>query len=114
MGIARYEDVSVYTLTFSTSDYGDTQTTKTLKFTSRPLTHEVKNSLSITDKYRVYAGLINFTFEFTPYTQDMYNNQNDYSISWRGNDWRIDSVLESNDRMKVTFLCYRNDPATTV
>jgi hypothetical protein len=114
MGIARYEDVNVYTLAFTTSEYGDNVTTKTLKFNSKPEVHEVKNSLRITDKYRAYTGLINLTFSFTPYTRDMYDNQNLYSITWRGLDWRIDSAIESNDRMKVTFLCYHNDPSTAI
>lgn len=112
--VARYEEAQVYTLTFSTSSYGDTVTTKTLKFQSKPEIREVKNELRITDKYRVYAGVINFVFNFTPYTRDMYDNQNLYSIVWRGLDWRIDSAIESNDRMKVTFLCYHNDPSTQV
>jgi hypothetical protein len=114
MAIARYEEAQVYTLSFSTSAYGDTVTTKTLKFESKPEIKEVRNDLRITDKYRVYAGVINFTFNFTPYTRDMYDNQNIYSIVWRGLDWRIDSAIESNDRMKVTFLCYHNDPSTQV
>lgn len=114
MAIARYEEAQVYTLSFATSAYGDTVTTKTLKFQSKPEIREVKNDLRITDKYRVYTGVINFTFNFTPYTRDMYDNQNLYSIVWRNNDWRIDSAIESNDRMKVTFLCYHNDPSTAV
>ena len=114
MGIARYEDVQVYDLTFTTSTYGETVTAKTLKFASMAEVKEVKNDLRITDKYRVYSGIINLTFNFTPYTRDMYDNQNLYSIIWRGNDWRIDSAMESNDRMHVTFLCYRNDPVTKV
>lgn len=112
--VKRYENVGVYTLGFSTTAYGDVTTTETLKFTSRPEVHEVKNSLAITDKYRVYSGLINFTFNFTPNTKDMYDNQSDYSVRWRGNDWRIDSAIESNDRQYVTFLCYRNEPSTKV
>lgn len=112
--VKRFENVEVYTLAFETTAYGDLTTTETLKFTSRPEVYEVKNNLAITDKYRVYSGLINFTFNFTPNTKDMYENQDDYSIKWRGNDWRIDNVLESNDRQFVTFLCYRNDPSVKV
>ena len=114
MGIARYEDVNVYTLSFNTNEYGETVTTKTLKFNSKPEIKEVKNDLRITDKYRVYTGLISLTFNFTPYTRDMYDNQNLYSITWRNHDGRIDSPVESNDRMKITFLCYHNDPSTQV
>jgi hypothetical protein len=114
MGIARYEDVNVYTLSFTTNAYGDTVTIKTLKFNSKPEIRTVKNDLRITDKYRVYTGLIYMVFNFTPYTRDMYDFQNLYSITWRGHDWRIDSPVESDDRMKVTFLCYHNDPSTQV
>ena len=114
MGIARYEQVAVYNLTFTTTDYGDTVVNKTLKFESRPLVHEVKTNLQITDKFRVYQNLIYFTFNYTPNTRDMKDNQNLYSVSWRGKDWRIDSAVESNDRMRVTFLCYHNDPSTQV
>lgn len=114
MAIARFEQAQVYTLSFATNEYGDTVTSKTLKFESKPEIREVKNDLRITDKYRVYTGLINFTFNFTRYTRDMYDNQNLYSIVWRNHDWRIDSAIESNDRMKVTFLCYHNDPSTQV
>lgn len=112
--VKRYEEVQIYNLTFSTSAYGENVTTKTLKFSSKPEVKEVKNDLRITDKYRVYTGLINLIFNFTPYTRDMYDNQNLYSIIWRGNDWRIENAIESNDRMHVTFLCYRNDPVTKV
>jgi hypothetical protein len=112
--VKRYEDVNVYDLTFTTNEYGESVTTKTLKFNSKPEIKTVKNDLKITDKYRVYTGLIYMVFNFTPYTRDMYDNQNLYSIVWRGHDWRIDSPVESDDRMHVTFLCYHNDPSTAV
>ena len=112
--VKRYEDVNVYDLSFATNEYGEAVTTKTLKFNSKAEVKEVKNDLKITDKYRVYAGMINLTFNFTPYTRDIYDNQNLYSITWRNLDWRIDSAIESNDRMHVTFLCYHNDPSTAV
>lgn len=112
--VKRYEEVQVYDLTFSTSAYGENVTTKTLKFASKAEVKEVKNDLRITDKYRVYTGLINLTFNFTPYTRDMYDNQNLYSIIWRNHEWRIENAIESNDRMKVSFLCYHNDPVTKV
>ena len=41
-------------------------------------------------------------------------NQSQYSVTWRGNDWRITDVIESNDRMNVTLLCYRNAPGVSV
>lgn len=114
MGIVRYEKVKVYSLTFSTTDFGEQNITKTLKFESAPIVSEVKNSLAITEKYRVYSDLINLKFNYTPNTRDMVDNQNLYSIEWRGKDWRIDSARETDNRMNVIFLCYRNDPETQV
>ena len=114
MGIARYEDVQVFNLTESTSDYGETITTESLKFASRPLVKEVKTNLTITDKYRLYQNLIYFTFSYTPYTRDMADTQHAYAVKWRNLDWRIESAVEANDRMTITFLCYHNDPVTKV
>ena len=114
MAIKRYENVVVNNLTFGTDLYGEYTTTITPKFTTRPLVSDVKNSLAITERYRVYQDLIQFTFNYTPNLKDIVDNQDLYSITWRAKDWRITDVRESNDRMKVTLLCYRNDPETTV
>jgi hypothetical protein len=51
---------------------------------------------------------------FTPNTLTMSENQEGYSITWRSNDWRIDDVIESNDRMNITFHAYRNKPVASV
>ena len=42
------------------------------------------------------------------------DDQHLYSITWRNRDWRITDCRESNDRMTVMFMCYRNDPVTAV
>ena len=114
MGIARYESITVNSLTFAKSDFGEQSTTITEWFKTRALTHDVANSLRISDKYRVYQDLVNFTLNYTPNMREIVDNQNLYSINWRGQEWRITDVRESNDRMKVTFLCYRTDPVTAV
>ena len=114
MAIARFENVDVNTLTFSVNDFGAGQTTITKKFTGRPLVQDVKNSVAITDRYRVYSDLISMKFNYTPWMKDVVNNQNLYSITWRNHDWRITDCIESNDRMSVTLMCYRNDPTTKV
>jgi hypothetical protein len=46
--------------------------------------------------------------------KEIVDNQNLYSITWRGKDWRIDSARETDDRMNIIFLCYRSDPVTAV
>jgi hypothetical protein len=114
MAITRFENVDVNDLTFSTNQYGEYETVITKKFTSRPLISDVKNSLAITDRYRIYQDLIQMKFNYTPWMKDVVDNQNLYSVTWRGKDWRITDCLESNDRMSVTLMCYRNDPATAV
>jgi hypothetical protein len=114
MAIKRYENVGVYDLTFTTNAFGEGVTTQTLKFTSRALVSSVKNTLQITDATRIYQDLINFRFNYTPWMQDIIINQNLYSFNYRGQDWRITNAIETDDRMSVIFLCYRNDPMTKV
>ncbi|NDB58291.1 hypothetical protein EB001_07585 [bacterium] len=114
MAIARYENVDVNTLTFGTNSYGENVTTITKKFTSRALVSSVKNSLQITGDTRIYQDLINFKFNYTPWTQDIIINQNLYSFTWRGQDWRVTNAIETDDKMNVIILCYRNDPTTKV
>lgn len=114
MAIERFENVDVNNLTFGTDEVGEYTTTTTKWFSSRPRVRDVKNSLEIDAKYRVYQDLVNLTFNYTPYMKQIVDNQNLYSITWRGHDWRITDIMESNDRMSVTLLCYRNDPSTRV
>lgn len=114
MAISRFEQVDVNTLTFSTNDYGEGVTTITKWFSSRPLVGEVKASVAISERYRVYQDLISMKFNYTPNMQTISNNQNLYSITYRGNEWRIADCLEANDRMSVTLMCYRSDPTTEV
>jgi archaellin len=114
MAITRYENVDINNVTNGVNAVGEYTTTIANWFTSRAVVADVSNSLRISERYRVYQDLVNLTFNYTPNIKDIVDNQNLYSITWRGFDWRITDVRESNDRMKVTLLCYRNDPATPV
>jgi hypothetical protein len=114
MAIKRYENIRIYNLTFGKNDFGEQSTTETKWFDTRALVHDVANSLRISDKYRVYQDLVNFTLNYTPNIKSIVDNQNLYSIKWRNADWRITDIRESNDRMKATLLCYRSDPSTAV
>ena len=114
MAIARFEKITVNNLTFGKSDFGEQSTTQTKWFDTRARVHSVANSLKIADKYRLYQDMVNFTLNYTPNTRTMVDVQNLYSITWRGNDWRIDNIRESDDRMSVNILCYRTDPVTAV
>ena len=114
MSIARFENLAVNNLTFGTSAYGEQSTTQTKWFDTRGRISDVANSVKIADKYRLYQDLVHITLNYTPNVKLMVDSQNLYSITWRGHDWRITDVRESNDRMSVMFLCYRTDPVTAV
>jgi hypothetical protein len=114
MAIARFENIKINNLTFGKSDFGEQSTTQTLWFETRARVASVANSLKIADKYRLYQDMVNMTLNYTPNMKAIVDEQNLYSITYRGKDWRIDNVRESDDRMTVMFMCYRSDPVTAV
>jgi len=114
MSIKRYENITVNNLAFGKSSFGEQSTTETVWFGTRALVGDVANNVKIADKYRLYQDLVNFTLNYTPNMKQMVDNQNLYSITWRNASWRITDARESNDRMRVTFMCYRSDPVTAV
>ena len=114
MAIARFENITVNRLSFGASSFGEQSTTQTLWFQTRARVHSVANHVKISDKYRVYSDVVEFTLNYTPNTREMVDNQNLYSILWKNFAWRIDNVRESDDRMMVHILCVRNDPVVAV
>jgi hypothetical protein len=114
MAIARFENIKINNLTFGKSDFGEQSTTIALWFETRARIADVSNSVKIADRYRLYQDMVNMTLNYTPNMRTIVNNQHLYSITYRNQDWRIDNVRESNDRMNVTFMCYRSDPVTAV
>lgn len=114
MSIARFENVVVNEVINGIDDVGEYTTTIQRWFETRAVVKDVHNSLRIADRYRAYSDLVNLTFNYTPNMRTVVNLQENYSITYRGKEWRITDVMESNDRMKVTLLCYRNDPTQPV
>jgi hypothetical protein len=114
MGIARYENVTINNVTNGTDSLGEYTTTITPWFTSRAIVKDVKNSLRIAERYRIYQDLVNLTFNYTPNVKQLVENQDLFSITWRGDEWRITDIFEADDRMSITFLCYYNAPNTPV
>lgn len=114
MAIARFENVDINNLSFGKSDFGEQSTTQTKWFTTRARVHSVANNLKIADKYRLYQDLVEFTFNYTPNMKTIVENQQSYSITYQGKDWRIENAREANDRMTVNFMCYYNNPTTAV
>lgn len=114
MGIVRYENTTVNEVTNGVDAFGEYTTTIAPLFTSRALVNDVANNLRISERYRVYQDLVYLTFNYTPNIKKIVDDQDKYSITWRGKEWRITDVRESNDRMKISLMCYRNDPTTAV
>lgn len=114
MAIARYENVDINRVTNGVSLYGEQTTTITKWFTTRARVRTPRNSLGITGDTRIYSDLLDLVFNYTPNMREIFNNQNLYSVTYRGNNWRITNVTETDDRMNVIFSCYRNDPVVPV
>jgi hypothetical protein len=114
MAIRRYEQIAINSLTFAKSGFGEQQTIETEWFKTRAEVGDVANIVQISEKYRLYQDMVNFTMRYTPNAKTIVDSQNLYSITWRGHDYRITDARESNDRMSVKFLCYRTDPVTAV
>jgi hypothetical protein len=114
MAIARYERLTVKNVTNSVDSFGQQTTTLTNWFDTVARVMDVRNSTQITKDDRIYTDLVKFVMNYTPNMKQIVDYQNLYSIFWRNNDYRITDVMESNDRMNVTLLCYRNDPNTSV
>ena len=114
MGINRYENVEVNSVTNGTDSLGQYTTTITPWFATRARVRDVANSLRIADRYRAYQDLVNLTFNYTPNMKMIVDDQDLYSITWRGKEWRITDVRESDDLMNITLLCFYNDPSTAV
>lgn len=114
MGINRYENVEVNSVTNGADSLGQYTTTITPWFATRARVRDVNNSLRIADRYRAYQELVNLTFNYTPNMKMIVDDQDLYSITWRGKEWRITDVRESDDRMNITLLCFYNDPSTAV
>ena len=114
MAIARFENITVNRLTFGESSFGEQTTDIQLWFATRARVHSVTNNVKISEKYRVYGDVVNFTLNYTPNTKEIVDNLNIYSIHYRNFDWRIDAIRETDDRMSVILTCVRNDPVTAV
>lgn len=114
MSINRFENVTINNVTNGVDTLGQYTTTITPWFTSRARVRDVNNSVRIAERYRVYTDLVNLTFNYTPWMKQIVDDQNAYSITWRGQDWRVTDVRESDDRMYITLLCYYNSPSTPV
>jgi hypothetical protein len=114
MAIARFENIDVNRVTNGTDSFGQQTTSTALWFQTRALIHSVRNSLNINKDERTYTDVVNLKVNYTPNTREMVDNQNLYSIVWRNRAWRIDGAVEADDRMSVTFYCYRNDPVVPV
>lgn len=112
--VARYENLAINNVINGVDSLGEYTTTTTKWFDTRGLVHDVANTLRISERYRVYSDLVQITLNYTPNIKRLVDDQNLFSITWRGKEWRITDVREHNDRQKATFICYRADPEVPV
>jgi hypothetical protein len=110
VSIVRFETVTVNQLTRGIDAYGEATVTATPLFTSQGRVHDVKNALELNEQYRLYADYLSIWLNFTPATLQVAEDQENYSVTWRGQDWRITDSIESDDRMTVRLMCYRAKP----
>jgi hypothetical protein len=114
MAIARFENITVQNVTTSIDSYGQQTYNISTAFQTRAKVEDFKAGMQITKDDRVYSDLVKFILNYTPNTLNMVNNQNGYAIYYRSAEWRIHDCMEANDRMTITFMCYRNKPTTPV
>lgn len=114
MGIARFENVDICLVGTTKNSLGEQITTITKQFSTCAKISDVANGLTISEKYRLYADLVHLTFNYTPAIKAVVDNQQNYSLVWRTQDWRITDVKEASDRMTVTVLAYRNETGAPV
>ena len=114
MAITRYENLTIKQVSNSVSSLGEQTTTLNNWFTTRGLVHAIANSLRITDKFRVYSDVLQITLNYTPNTVTIQRSPHHYAINWNGYDWRINEVRQTDDRMRMIFMCVRNDPSVPV
>ena len=108
MAIARFENITVNSLTFGKSTFGEQSTTRTQWFQTRARVHSVANHVKISDKYRIYSDIVDFTLNYTPYTKEMIDNQNLYSINWRGFDVDNFACSFAKHIVESTWSFYKN------
>lgn len=114
MSITRYENIDINNVTNGKNSVGEQTTISTKWFTTRALVRTPRNSLTITGTTRIYSDVLELVLNYTGNTKQIFENQNLFSITYKGFNWRIENVQETNDRMKVIFSCYRNDPIVPV
>lgn len=114
MAIVKFDNVTIKNVINSVDAVGQYTTTLTDWFKTRGIAADVTQTLKISEKYRVYDDLFTITLNYTPNTRHMADNHHNYAIAFRGKDWRIVDIYETNDKMKVRFLCYHNDPSVRV
>jgi hypothetical protein len=99
--VLRVDEISINNLSFTITNLG-------------AKTKSVHNRIRTLEKFRQYDNMMDFIVNYTPNMRTISDNQEDYSITFRGNSWRIAEVFEHDDRQWVSLMCYRNEPSVAV
>lgn len=112
--ITRFETIAINNLAFTTTAFGERTIVATLWFNTRARVHEVNTAIAISDKYRAYHDITQFTINYSPNSRLLVGSPGNYSITFEGQEWRIEDSKIDDTRQFVTLICYRNDPVTAV
>jgi len=112
--VLRVDEISINNLSFTITNLGEQTTVETLWFKTRAKTKSVHNRIRTLEKFRQYDNMMDFIVNYTPNMRTISDNQEDYSITFRGTSWRIAEVYEHDDRQWVSLMCYRNEPSVAV
>lgn len=112
--IARFETITINNLSFSKSAFGEQSVTQTAWFQTRAEIHEVNTSIQINDKYRGYGDVTRMKVNYSPNMKTLSLDPGNYSITYAGNDWRIEDTVVDNNRQYVTMTCYFSAPQISV
>lgn len=114
MSLPRFEPVTIQSVARTVDANGGPVNTFTNLFSVHGRIRDVKNTLKLNELYRLYADWVNIQMNLTSNTLLIAEDQENYSLGWRGNNWRIVDAVEADDRQYVEFLCYFAKPGITV
>lgn len=110
MAINQFVNVTVWKITRGVDDYGNNKQTLTDPIATGGYYGDNRNAINIETGERVYTDNMNIRMRYTPLVYRMMEHPSEYSLEFRGQQWRINDNIESRDRMSVEFICFRNDP----
>lgn len=103
--ITKYEPVGLYKVVRGADAVTDNTETLSLIYNTVGLVADIKNPLTLQERFRQYATFVNVTVNYTPGNYAAAQLIDDYAIGWRGKVFRVVDAVE-NMRESITFTAY--------